>query len=140
MPVKRGKSRKTVSGNIRREMHEYERTGKIGRSKPASKKKAQKQAVAIALNKARESGATEAEIRKGGSTGRKSGRKSARRGTTAKRASSRRTTKRATSRSTNSRKTGVRKTSAGRRKSAGRKSAGRKSAGRKSSRGRKRGA
>lgn len=38
-------------------MHSYERSGKIGKSKPESKKKAQKQAVAIALNKARKSGA-----------------------------------------------------------------------------------
>lgn len=42
MPLKSGKSRKTVSENIRTEMHE---------GKP------QKQAGAIALNKARKSGA-----------------------------------------------------------------------------------
>jgi len=42
MPLRVGKSRKTVSGNIRREI-------KAG--------KPQKQAVAIALNKARKSGA-----------------------------------------------------------------------------------
>lgn len=57
MPLKKGTSSKTMSQNIKTEMHAYERTGKIGNSKPASKKKAQKQAVAIAYSKARESGA-----------------------------------------------------------------------------------
>ena len=57
MPLKKGTSRKTMSKNIESEMHSYEKTGKIGNSKPASKKKAQKQAIAIAYSKARESGA-----------------------------------------------------------------------------------
>jgi hypothetical protein len=57
MPLKKGTSRKTMSKNIKTEMDAYEKTGKIGNSKPASKKKAQKQAVAIAYSKARESGA-----------------------------------------------------------------------------------
>lgn len=57
MPLTSGTSRKTISKNIETEMHAYERSGKIGTSKPASKKKAQKQAVAIAYRKARESGA-----------------------------------------------------------------------------------
>ena len=56
MPLKKGSSDKTISGNIRSEMHSYDRKGSIGNSKPASRKKAQKQAIAIALNKARESG------------------------------------------------------------------------------------
>lgn len=57
MPLKKGKSQRTMSKNIRTEMHAYARTGKIGTSRPVSKKKAQKQAVAIAYSKARESGA-----------------------------------------------------------------------------------
>lgn len=57
MPLKKGKSREAMSKNIKAEMHAYEKTGKIGTSKPGSKKKAQKQAIAIAYSKARESGA-----------------------------------------------------------------------------------
>ena len=57
MPLKKGKSKETISKNIGAEMKKYKKTGKIGTSKPKSKKKAQKQAVAIALSKARESGA-----------------------------------------------------------------------------------
>jgi hypothetical protein len=57
MPLKKGKSKETISKNIKGEMKKYEKTGKIGTSKPKTKKKAQKQAVAIALSKARESGA-----------------------------------------------------------------------------------
>jgi hypothetical protein len=56
MPLKKGSSRDTVSQNVKTLVHDYERKGSIGNSKPASKKKAVKQAVAIALNKARESG------------------------------------------------------------------------------------
>ncbi len=53
MPLKQGYSRKSVSKNISTEMKQYEKTGKIGNSRPASKKAAQKQAVAIALDVAR---------------------------------------------------------------------------------------
>ena len=56
MPLKKGSSRGTISSNIRSEMHSYDKKGSIGTSKPGSRKKAQKQAIAIALNKARESG------------------------------------------------------------------------------------
>ncbi len=56
MPLKNGSSRRTVSSNIKTLVHDYERSGAIGTSKPASRKKAVKQAVAIALEKARESG------------------------------------------------------------------------------------
>ena len=56
MPLKNGSSRRTVSSNIKTLVHDYERSGAIGTSKPASRKKAVKQAVAIALDKARESG------------------------------------------------------------------------------------
>lgn len=52
MPLKKGKSDKVVSKNISEMMGKFEKTGKIGTSKPASKMKAQKQAVAIALSKA----------------------------------------------------------------------------------------
>jgi hypothetical protein len=65
MPLKGGKSREAVSSNIRTEMHEYDRKGKIGTSHPESRKKAQKQAVAIALSKARKSGAKIPEKRAG---------------------------------------------------------------------------
>ena len=52
MPLKRGSSQDVVSSNVRKLVHEYEHDGKIGTSHPASKKKAVKQAVAIALKKA----------------------------------------------------------------------------------------
>ena len=52
MPLQRGSSRKTVSRNVKKLAHEYETSGKIGASHPASKKKAIKQAVAISLKKA----------------------------------------------------------------------------------------
>lgn len=53
MPLKRGKSKATVSANIR-ELH----TGKTfaHTAKKFGKKRADKQAVAIALNQARKSG------------------------------------------------------------------------------------
>jgi len=52
MPLKKGSSQKTISGNIGEMVRKYKKTGSIGTSKPASKKKAVKQAVAIALTKA----------------------------------------------------------------------------------------
>ena len=52
MPLKKGKSDETVSDNISELMKSYKKKGKIGDSKPKSKKKAQKQAVAIALSQA----------------------------------------------------------------------------------------
>ena len=55
MPLHKGRSQKTVSKNIKEIVHSYEKKGKIGNSKPKNKKKAVKQAVAIALSKARES-------------------------------------------------------------------------------------
>lgn len=72
MPLKKGTSRKTVSKNIE-EFHEgdtYERTkAKFG------KKKADKQAVAVALNKARESGAKIPKKKAAKKTARKTSRK-----------------------------------------------------------------
>lgn len=52
MPLKKGKSQKTISKNIETEMKKYKKTGKIGTSKPKSKKAATKQAAAIAYSKA----------------------------------------------------------------------------------------
>ncbi len=52
MPLQKGRSRKTVSSNIKTLVHEYERDGTIGSSHPRSRKKAIQQAVAISLTKA----------------------------------------------------------------------------------------
>jgi predicted RNase H-like HicB family nuclease len=53
MPLKRGKSGKVVSENIKELLEEYKHgDGKIGNNRPASAKKAQQMAVAIALKKA----------------------------------------------------------------------------------------
>lgn len=52
MPLKKGKSQKTVSANIRTLVDDYSKSGRIGTSKPANKKAAVKQAVAIALRQA----------------------------------------------------------------------------------------
>jgi hypothetical protein len=51
VPLKKGKNQ--VSNNIKEVMDSYKKKGTIGTSKPKSKKKAQKQAIAIALNTAR---------------------------------------------------------------------------------------
>lgn len=52
MPLKKGSSKETISKNIETEMKSYKKSGKIGTSKPGSKKKAVKQAAAIAYAKA----------------------------------------------------------------------------------------
>lgn len=52
MPLKKGSSQKTISGNISEMIRKFKKTGSIGTSKPTSKKKAVKQAVAIALSTA----------------------------------------------------------------------------------------
>ena len=52
MPLKKGKSKKVVSENIAEMVRGYKKKGKIGSSRPSSKKAAQKQAVAIALRQA----------------------------------------------------------------------------------------
>ena len=52
MPLRKGRSQKTVSSNIKTLVHEYDQDGTIGTSHPASRKKAIKQAVAISMRKA----------------------------------------------------------------------------------------
>jgi hypothetical protein len=52
MPLKNGKSKKVISQNIEELMHSYHQTGTIGTSTPESNEKAQKQAIAIAFNRA----------------------------------------------------------------------------------------
>ena len=53
MPLKKGSSQKTIGGNISEMVRSFKKTGKIGTSRPKSKGKAVKQAVAIALSTAR---------------------------------------------------------------------------------------
>ena len=53
MPLKKGSSQKTIGGNISEMVRSFKKTGKIGTSRPESKGKAVKQAVAIALSTAR---------------------------------------------------------------------------------------
>lgn len=50
MPLRKGK--KNIGKNISELMESFDKTGKIGNSKPKSKKKAKDQATAIALNEA----------------------------------------------------------------------------------------
>jgi hypothetical protein len=52
MPLKKGSSKKVISGNIEEIMHSYHEKGTIGTSRPKSNKKAQKQAIAIAFSMA----------------------------------------------------------------------------------------
>lgn len=52
MPLKKGKSKKVISANIKEIMHSYHKTGTIGTSTPTSNDKAQKQAIAIAFDMA----------------------------------------------------------------------------------------
>lgn len=53
MPLKAGKSQKTVSGNIQEMMRAYKTKGSIGNTSPKSPKKAQQ--IAAAYSKARKS-------------------------------------------------------------------------------------
>lgn len=54
MPLRSGSSQESISFNIAELMHSYERTGKIGNTKPKNKKHAQRIAARIAYEKARE--------------------------------------------------------------------------------------
>jgi hypothetical protein len=53
MPLKSGKSQKTISTNIGEMVRKFKDSGKIGTSRPASKRAAVRQAAAIAYSKAR---------------------------------------------------------------------------------------
>jgi len=52
MPLAKGKSQKTISGNIGEMVRSYKESGKIGTSRPVNTRKAVKQAAAIAYSKA----------------------------------------------------------------------------------------
>jgi len=52
MPLKKGKSQKTVSTNIGELMRSFKSKGSIGTSKPKSAEAARAQSVAIAMKKA----------------------------------------------------------------------------------------
>ena len=52
MPLKKGKSKKIISKNIKEMFRSYKKKGTIGTSKPESKEEARRQIVAIALKKA----------------------------------------------------------------------------------------
>lgn len=58
MPLKEGSSKSVVSSNIKTTVDDWKRDGSIGTSHPPTKKKAVKQAVAIALSKARKNRGT----------------------------------------------------------------------------------
>jgi hypothetical protein len=52
MPLRKGSSQSAVSSNIKTLVDDWNKDGSIGTSHPSTKKKAIKQAVAIALGKA----------------------------------------------------------------------------------------
>ena len=52
MPLKNGSSQSVVSSNIRKLVKDWEKDGSIGTSHPPTRKKAVKQAVAVALARA----------------------------------------------------------------------------------------
>ena len=48
MPLKRGRSKDTISSNIKELVHKFDRTGTIGNSRPVSRPAAIRQSIAIA--------------------------------------------------------------------------------------------
>lgn len=52
MPLRKGSSQPVVSSNIKTLVDDWKKDGSIGTSHPSTKKKAIRQAVAIALDKA----------------------------------------------------------------------------------------
>ena len=59
MPLKKGSSQSVVSGNIKTLVDDWSEDGSIGTSHPRTRKKAIKQAIAIALAKAGKSRRTQ---------------------------------------------------------------------------------
>jgi hypothetical protein len=66
MPLKKGSGQSVVSSNIKTLVDEWEKDGSIGTSHPPTKKKAIRQAVAIALAKAGKNRNTKLRKRKAG--------------------------------------------------------------------------
>jgi hypothetical protein len=64
MPLRKGSSQSVVSSNIKTLVDDWKKDGSIGTSHPTTKKKAIKQAVAIALGKAGKSRNTQPRTRK----------------------------------------------------------------------------
>lgn len=64
MPLKKGSSRSVVSNNIKTLVDDWKKDGAIGSSHPPTRKKAVKQAVAIALAKAGKSRTSQPRRRK----------------------------------------------------------------------------
>ncbi len=63
MPLRKGASQAVVSSNIKTLVDNWHQDGSIGASRPPTKKKAIKQAVAISLSKAGKSRKTAAQPR-----------------------------------------------------------------------------
>jgi hypothetical protein len=64
VPLRKGSSQSVVSSNIKTLVHDWKKDGSIGASHPPTKKKAIKQAVAIALAKAGKKRKTQPRRRK----------------------------------------------------------------------------